>query len=179
MALYDETKSAIDAVIGEYKKVVADGKISISEVFTLVGRATATFVNLFRSLGLGTESEQKETVVLAIGRFYDEIVAPIDITGIPNFLEPVVDRAMKELLLLLTRSWADSLVAVFSKSEIIVRQQAAMVLRDSALLQNPQVSEQVEAGPQGTAGPQASDANFEAQVVQRIVEDVRSAVVIY
>jgi len=172
MALYDETKSAIDAIIGEYKKVVADGKISISEVFTLVGRATATFVNLFRALDLGTESERKDTVVLAIGRFYDEIVAPIDITGVPNFLEPIVDKALRELLLLLTRSWADAVLAVFTKSEIVVQQRANMTLSADC---------DKETGcdcTQGVCFKQVT-SQVDTQEVQRIVEDARSAVVIY
>lgn len=129
MSLYEDAKLAIDVVIDGYKKVVTDGKISVSEVFTLVGKATATFVNLFRSLNIGTEAERKETVVLAVARFYDEIIAPIDITGIPNFFEPIVDKALRELLLMLTRSWSDAVLAVFTKSEIVVQTRAAITLK--------------------------------------------------
>lgn len=187
MSLYEDTKSAIDAIILEYKKVVADGKISISEVFTLVGRATATFVNLFRSLDLGTESERKDTVVLAIGRFYDEIVAPIDITGVPNFLEPIVDKALRELLLLLTRSWADAVLAVFTKSEIVVQRRASITLKSdepTAPLEPADPSptpcskhfDDICNCPQGHCN---RDDEAAAQNVQRIVEAARSAVVIY
>jgi len=129
MSLYEDSKLAIDTVIAEYKKVVTDGKISVSEAFTLVGKATATFVNLFRSLNIGTEDERKNTVVLAVAKFYDEIIAPIDITGVPNFLEPIVDKTLRELLLLLTRSWADAVLAVFTKSEIVVQTRAAITLK--------------------------------------------------
>ena len=172
MSLYEDAKSAIDTVISEYKKVVTDGKISVSEVFTLVGKATATFVNLFRSLNIGTESERKETVVLAVAKFYDEIVAPIDITGVPNFLEPVVDRALRELLLLLTRSWSDAVLAVFTKSEIVVQQRANMTLSADC---------DKETGcdcPQGVCFKQVT-SQVDTHEVQRIVEDARSAVVIY
>jgi hypothetical protein len=123
MSLYDEFQSTIDNIIGEYKKVIADGKISISEVFTAVSNATATFVQLFRTIGVGSEVERKDAVLKAIGRFYDEVIAPIDIVGVPNFLEGVVDKAIKELLLLLAKSWIDSLVNIFTKSELMLRQE--------------------------------------------------------
>jgi hypothetical protein len=122
MSLYDDFQASIDGIIGEYKMVIADGKISISEVFTAVGNATATFVQLFRTLGIGSEAERKDAVVKAIGRFYDEVIAPIDIVGVPNFLEPVVDKAIRELLLLLAKSWIDSLVNIFTKSELMLKQ---------------------------------------------------------
>lgn len=175
MSLYDQFKEVIDGILAEYKKVVADGKISISEVFTVVGKATATFVELFRSVDLGDEAERKDAVVMAIGRFYDEVIAPIDITGIPSFLEPIVDKALRELLLLLCRSWVDSLVAIFTKNEIIVQQRAALTLNAESQCANLKPDGSCDAA---TCCKQVSSV-VDTHEVQRIVAANKANVVIY
>lgn len=116
MALYDEIAQAIQDVINTYKQSVADGKLSLQEIFTLSHSAIASFVRLAESVGGYSGAEKKAAVLAAIDQFYDEVIAPIDVQSIPNFLEPVVDRALKQLIRVVAESTIDSLVNIFNKT---------------------------------------------------------------
>ena len=106
MTIYDDLKAGIDKIIADYKAANADGKLSFSEIFTLVGNAIATFVQLIENFGSGTGAEKKAAVLAAIDQLFDEVIIPIDIKGIPNMLEGIVDKALKQLVLTLADGWS-------------------------------------------------------------------------
>lgn len=115
MSIYDKLQGAIDQIIADYKAANADGKLSFSEIFTLVGNAVASFVHLTEDFGEGTGPEKKAAVIAAIDRFFDEVITPIDIKGIPNFLESIFDSSLKSLVLALADGWVDTIVKVFNR----------------------------------------------------------------
>jgi hypothetical protein len=112
--LYDEVKEAIDKIVAKYKELAVDG-LTFTEMWTLFNNATATLVQLVEKYGDYTGEEKKAVVLQALDHFYDEVIEPIDIKAIPNFIEPIVDKAMKELLLVLAGPAIDALVNIFNK----------------------------------------------------------------
>jgi len=116
MTIYDDLRDAVEEIIADYKKANADGELTFSEIFTLVGNAVATFVQLAQAFG-GVDGPAKKAAVLsAIEQFFDEVIVPIDIKGVPNFLEGIVDTALKRLVLTFAGSWIDSIVNIFNKT---------------------------------------------------------------
>jgi hypothetical protein len=115
MSLFSKLQVSIDQIIADYRKANEDGKLSFSEIFTLVGNAVATFVHLMETFGEGTGAEKKAAVLLAVDKFFDEVITPIDIKGIPNFLEPVFDSSLKNLVMALADGWVDTLVNIFDR----------------------------------------------------------------
>lgn len=114
--MYEQLKGAIEEIIAAYKDVYADKKITFGEMLTLVTRACATFVKLVESMGQGTGEEKKNAVVTAVSQFYDVVIAPMDIPGIPNFVEPMVDQGAKLVIMTVAASAVDALVAIFNKT---------------------------------------------------------------
>lgn len=116
MALAADLQKAIDQIIAHYKEIAADGKVTVTEVFGLVSRAVSSFVTIVEGFG-GLTGDQKKAVVLeAVAQLYDQVIAPMDLKGIPNLLEPVVDNAIKQLLLVLASGWIDTLVSVLNRT---------------------------------------------------------------
>jgi hypothetical protein len=117
MGIYDELKDAVNQIVVHYKEATSDGKLSFGEIFMLGGKATASFVQLFEQFTENATGEEKKAAVLAaLDVFFDEVIAPIDIKGIPNFIEPVVDSSLKKLSVTLAGAGIDALVAIFNKS---------------------------------------------------------------
>jgi len=114
MALYDDAQGLIKTVIDAYKKSVSTDGLSFKDTMTLVCNATATFVRLIENFK-ASGTVKKETVHLAVSEFYDQVIAPLDITGVPNFMEGMVDTAIKHMILTLIDMWIDSLVNIFNK----------------------------------------------------------------
>lgn len=115
MGLYDQIQGGVEDIIDTYKQRVEDGQLSFTDALTLTYNATATFVRLVEGLGRGTGDDKKDVVLLAIGRFYDIVIRPIPITGLPGPLENLVDTALKSLILTMASAWIDAMVNIFSK----------------------------------------------------------------
>ena len=56
----------------------------------------------------------REKVILAAERFYEEIIVPIDIPGVPNIIEPLVDKAIGKALRPLIAGAVDGLLKLFA-----------------------------------------------------------------
>lgn len=115
MPMSEVLDKAIADIIAKYKVANADGKMTFSEILTLVGNAVATFVQLFESFGDGTGADKKASVLAALSTFFDQVVSPIDIKGVPNFIEPVVDSAIKGLVMTFAGSSIDTIVNLLNK----------------------------------------------------------------
>ncbi len=117
MGIYDDLKGAINTIIAHYKEATADGKLTFTEIFALSGKALASFVQLIETFTDNvTGEEKKQAVLAALDTFFDEVISPIDIKGIPNFIEPVVDSSLKKLCMTLAGAGIDALVAIFNKT---------------------------------------------------------------
>jgi hypothetical protein len=115
MALYEELQVVIDNVIDAYKDAQKDGKLTFSEVLTLVYRAGSSLVHAVATVGKGTREEQKVVVAAALAKFFDVVITPINIKSIPDIIEPIVDSGIKSLVLTLASSWIDTMFLVFDK----------------------------------------------------------------
>lgn len=116
MALYDTLEEGIRGVIDAYKEAKADDdKISFNEVVAIVGKSIGSLVAIAEGFSSLSGEEKKTAVVAAIGTLYDEVIAPIDIQRIPNFIEPIVDKGVKALLLAISDGIVDGIVALYNE----------------------------------------------------------------
>ena len=117
MALYDTLEEGIRGVIDAYKEAKADDdKISFNEVVAIVGKSIGSLVAIAESFSSISGEEKKAAVVGAVGTLYDEVIAPIDIQKIPNFIEPIVDKGIKALLLAISEGIVDGIVSLYNES---------------------------------------------------------------
>ena len=115
MGLYEDLQAVIDNVIDSYKESQKDGKLTFSEVMTLVYRAGSSLVHAIGTAGKGTREEQKTVVLAALSKFFDVVVTPINIQSVPDIIEPIVDTGIKSIVMTLAASWIDTMFIVFDK----------------------------------------------------------------
>jgi len=115
MDLYDQIKEAVDQIIAKYKEMAVDG-LTIIEILKLAYGAVATLVQLVQGYEDYTGEQKKEAVLKALERVFDEVISPIDIKRIPNIIEPIIDKGLKELVLTLADPLIDQLVNIFNKT---------------------------------------------------------------
>ena len=113
--LYEKFEEAVTEVIAAYKEANADGKMSFTEIISLVGKVIGKLVSLAEVFHGGEGSAKKAAVMAAVSAFYDEVVAPIDISKIPNFIEPIVDKGIKSVILVIADGITDAIVAIFNE----------------------------------------------------------------
>lgn len=114
-SVQEQLEQTILAMVDRYKGYTADGKITYAEVLGLLYNGAATLVRLVEIAGQGSREEKKQLVLAGLDKFYDTVIAPIDIVGIPNIMEGMVDATLKSLLLTTVEGATDSIFNVFEK----------------------------------------------------------------
>lgn len=114
-SVQEQLEQTILAMVDRYKGYTADGKITYAEVLGLLYNGAATLVRLVEIAGQGSREEKKQLVLAGLDKFYDTVIAPIDIIGIPNIMEGMVDTTLKSLLLTTVEGATDSIFNVFEK----------------------------------------------------------------
>jgi len=113
--LYEAFSEAIQKIVDAYKVAKSDDKLSFTDIISLVGTAIGEMVSVAEVFHGGDGSAKKAAVLAAVGTFYDEVIAPMDIAKIPNFIEPIVDKGVKQLILVIADGTIDAIVAIFNK----------------------------------------------------------------
>lgn len=114
--LYDLILQEVTALIDAVQEARRDGKLTWNEALGLLGRFVAAVVRLLEKWNGYTGSAKKEAALKAVELFYDRVIAPLDIPGVPEPLESlVVDPALKRVLLQVAAGLIDTLVAYFNR----------------------------------------------------------------
>jgi hypothetical protein len=112
--LFDVIKAEIDKIITTWEDAKADSKISLSEIWTMVHDVVGGAVRVAEAWG-GSGVEKKAAVIAALDVVYDEVIAPIDIKLIPNFIEGSIDRVAKQIFLQIVDGLVDAIVALLNR----------------------------------------------------------------
>ena len=92
--------------------------IPISDAWKILQLATAdviTFIERNNVINLDGKSK-KELALLYMEKFYDAVFVIIGIPFVPSFLEPIIHRYVKKLLMTLVGSSIDALVVTFKRT---------------------------------------------------------------
>lgn len=117
MSTYDDLKNYFEEISEHYSALVADGKIDFSDAVFLAGKAAASFVQVVERFTHDSDGNSKKAIVLeALDHFYDDVIKPLDIAAIPNIIEPVVDSAVKQIILTFASAGIDTIIAIFNKT---------------------------------------------------------------
>jgi len=87
MALYDDLKAQIDIVLAAAKTATADKQVTLKEAVTIGLEVFHAVAIAAKGLPNSTHDEKKAVLIQVADEFYRQVLAPIDIPGIPDFIE--------------------------------------------------------------------------------------------
>lgn len=91
-SVLDELRDVVEVAV----EISADGKITMQEMFRLIGeiiQAASAVVDL-----ADEPNEHYEAIVDAAEALFDQYVTPYDIASVPNWLEPYVKQLVRGLI---------------------------------------------------------------------------------
>lgn len=89
--LWDLVKAEVLAYWASVQDKYADGKITLQEIWELVAEAIEALTRIFE--GLNVDNATKRRMLLeAIDDMYVQVIAPLNISYVPDVFEPFVDR---------------------------------------------------------------------------------------
>jgi len=87
MALYDDLKNQIDIVLAAAKTATADKQVTLREAVTIGLEVFSAVAIAAKALPNASHDEKKAVLIQVADEFYKQVLQPIDIPGIPDFIE--------------------------------------------------------------------------------------------
>lgn len=106
----------VNLLIEEAKKLKTKARVPLDEAWKILQNAlTEIVIEIQNELSEWAGESKKIIAMEALSNFYDNVIEKVDIPGVPNIIEPIVDKYIKKLLLLIASGSIDSMVATLKK----------------------------------------------------------------
>jgi len=107
--------------VGEVKKFALD------EAWKLLQLATATIVQIIESIGNDLSSPDKKILALELlGGFYDKFFLVVDVPFVPNLIEPIIHKYIKNILMIMVSASIDATVTIFRNTGVFIKREAGL-----------------------------------------------------
>ena len=107
--------------MGEVKKFALD------EAWKLLQLATATVVQIIESIGEDLSSPEKKALALELlNGFYDKFFLVVDIPFVPSFVESIIHKYVKNILMIMVSASIDATVTIFRNTGVFIKREAGL-----------------------------------------------------
>jgi hypothetical protein len=115
-----ELFSKLQSLVDKVKTTLDQNKsVAISKAWGILQIATAEVIQVIEDNNPSLKGSSKKEIALSmISTFYDKVFLVISIPFIPVVLQPIIQKYIKALLMLLVSSTIDSMVEIFRKTGI-------------------------------------------------------------
>ena len=113
----DTTKSSISNL-----KVLA-----IGEAWKILQLATASLVQIIEKIGDDLSNPDKKLLAMdLLNSFYDKVFLVIDVPFVPNLVEPIIHRYIKNILMIMVGATIDATVTIFRNTGVFIKREAGL-----------------------------------------------------
>lgn len=96
--------------------------LAITEVWKILQLVIAGVIQIIENIGTDLSSPEKKTLAMdIIGKFYDTTFTIIDIPLVPKILQPIIQRYIRTILMLLVSASIDSMVTIFKNTGVFLK----------------------------------------------------------
>jgi ABC-type lipopolysaccharide export system ATPase subunit len=122
MTVKDQLKPILEKLINQVKLQTQSAKsIALDQAWKILQLVLAQLVQAIEEIGKELSGPDKKAVVLdLLSGFYDKVFLVIDIPFVPNFIEPIIHKHVKSLLMILAGSSIDALVTTFRNVGVFI-----------------------------------------------------------
>lgn len=99
-------------------------KITIDEAWKILQLLIASLVQIIESIATDLSGPDKKAIALKIiNECYDTIFTVIDIPFVPSFVEPIIHRYIKMILMAMVSSSIDATVTIFRSTGVFIKKE--------------------------------------------------------
>lgn len=93
--------------------------VAVAEAWKILQLTIAATVQVIETIGIDLSSPDKKALAMdIISGFYDKVFLVVDIPVVPNVLEPIIHRYVKQFLMILVSSSIDATVTTFRNTGV-------------------------------------------------------------
>ena len=111
----------------QFDKLIVDAKTSLNEVksvalsqaWKMLQLAVVGTIQIVENVAIDLGGKDKKSIAMEfLSKFYDSVFIVIDIPFVPNFVEPIIHKHIKNLLMIMVGSTIDAMVTTFRNTGI-------------------------------------------------------------
>ena len=116
-------KQQVEKLIQQTKESVENLKrVAIGEAWKLLQLATASVVQIIENTADNLSGpEKKELALSLLNNFYDRVFVVVDVPFVPQLIEPIIHKYIKNILMIMVSASIDATVTIFRNTGVFLR----------------------------------------------------------
>jgi hypothetical protein len=130
----------LENLVVKAKEIIRNAKaVAMPQAWNVLQLATAEVIQNIEDNNPSLKGVDKKTLAMTmISKFYDQVFTIINFPFVPQILQPIIQRYVKQILMLLVSATIDALVTTFRNSGVFVDPSAKV---DPVVDNTPKVSD--------------------------------------
>lgn len=102
-------------------------KIALGEAWKLLQLTTASVVQIIEAIGNDLSGPDKKALAMdLLNSFYDKVFLVVDVPFVPNLVEPIIHKYIKNILMIMVSATIDATVTIFRNTGVFIKREAGL-----------------------------------------------------
>lgn len=102
-------------------------KFALGEAWKLLQLATASIVQIIEAIGNDLSGPDKKALAMdLLNSFYDKVFLVVDVPFVPNLVEPIIHKYIKNILMIMVGATIDATVTIFRNTGVFLKREAGL-----------------------------------------------------
>jgi len=102
-------------------------RFALDEAWKLLQLTTASVVQIIEGIGNDLSGPDKKALAMELlNNFYDKIFLVVDVPFVPNIVEPIIHKYIKNILMIMVSATIDATVTIFRNTGVFIKREAGL-----------------------------------------------------
>lgn len=102
-------------------------RFALGEAWKLLQLTTASVVQIIEGIGNDLSGPDKKALAMdLLNSFYDKVFLIVDIPFVPNLVEPIIHKYIKNILMIMVSATIDATVTIFRNTGVFIKKEAGL-----------------------------------------------------
>ena len=128
MSSQELIRNEVEKLIVNTKERVNEVKrFALGEAWKLLQLTTAAVVQIIEAIGNDLSNPDKKALAMdLLNSFYDKIFLVVDVPFVPNIIEPIIHKYIKNILMIMVSASIDATVTIFRNTGVFIKREAGL-----------------------------------------------------
>lgn len=119
-----EVEKLINSSKEKFKEVQ---RFALGEAWKLLQLTTASVVQIIEAIGNDLSNPDKKALAMELlTSFYDKVFLVVDVPFVPNLVEPIIHKYIKNILMIMVGATIDATVTIFRNTGVFIKREAGL-----------------------------------------------------
>lgn len=114
-------------IVSTKEKVNEVKRFALGEAWKLLQLTTASVVQIIEAIGNDLSNPDKKALAMdLLNSFYDKVFLVVDVPFVPNLVEPIIHKYIKNILMIMVSATIDATVTIFRNTGVFIKREAGL-----------------------------------------------------